>query len=66
VQLLHIVEDPLVTGAWNAEVYFPAMIELFDNLVADARRRLADMKAAASCASLGGTQACNSILTASA
>lgn len=44
LELLHVVEDPFMSGAWSSEVYVPSVPELLDNLVADARRRLADLK----------------------
>ena len=47
VELLHVVEDPYRTGAWSPDVYTPVIPEILDNLVADARRRLEDMKVVA-------------------
>jgi len=44
LELLHVVEDPFVSGAWSSEVYVPNVPELLDNLVADAKRRLSDLK----------------------
>jgi nucleotide-binding universal stress UspA family protein len=51
--LLHVVEDPFVTGAWSAEVYLPSVPELLENLIGGADRRLATLKE--SVASLGLT-----------
>jgi nucleotide-binding universal stress UspA family protein len=48
VELLHVVEDPFTSGAWSLEVYVPNLAELQENLIADAERRLAVCRAAAS------------------
>src|SRR5262245_22623542 len=40
VELLHVVEDPFVSGAWSAEAFAPDMPKLMDHLIADARKRL--------------------------
>ena len=48
VDLLHVVEDPFVTGAWSSEIYVPNLPELRDTLIADAGERLAAMKTGAS------------------
>ena len=45
--LLHVVEDPFVTGAWNSEIVVANVPELLDNLMADAQRRLAMLKESA-------------------
>jgi nucleotide-binding universal stress UspA family protein len=47
VDLLHVVEDPFVSGAWNAEAFTPNIPELLDQMIADAHRRLDKMEAAA-------------------
>jgi nucleotide-binding universal stress UspA family protein len=44
LELLHVVEDPFAAGAWGSEVYVPNVTELLDNMIADARRRLSDLK----------------------
>lgn len=44
LELLHVVEDPFATGAWSSEVYVPNVTELLDSMIADARRRLEDLK----------------------
>jgi nucleotide-binding universal stress UspA family protein len=45
VELLHVVEDPFMTGAWSSEVYVPNVGELLDNVTADARRRVGELQA---------------------
>ena len=40
LSLLHVVEDPFLTGAWNNEIYVPNVVELLENLIADAGKRL--------------------------
>jgi nucleotide-binding universal stress UspA family protein len=42
--LLHVVEDPFVTGAWSPEVYVPNVPELLENLISGAERQLATLK----------------------
>jgi nucleotide-binding universal stress UspA family protein len=51
--LLHVVEDPFVTGAWNSEVSVPNVGELLEGLIANAERRLATLRQSA--AALGVT-----------
>jgi nucleotide-binding universal stress UspA family protein len=42
IHVLHVVEDPLASGAWNSEVAaLPQIGDLRENLVADAEQRLA-------------------------
>jgi nucleotide-binding universal stress UspA family protein len=53
LSLLHVVEDPFVTGAWSAEVYVPNVPELLDNLIRRAEGQLANLKESA--AALGVT-----------
>ena len=43
--LVHVVEDPFVTGAWNSEIYVPNIPELLQDLIAGAERELATLKA---------------------
>lgn len=38
--LLHVVEDPMATGAWAPDVYVATSAELRDRLLRDATRRL--------------------------
>ncbi len=47
VEVLHVVEDPFVSGAWSAEALAPNIPELLADLVTAARGKLADLKAAA-------------------
>ena len=51
--LVHVVDDSFVTGGWSSEIYVPNVPELMENLIADADRRLATLKASA--AALGLT-----------
>jgi nucleotide-binding universal stress UspA family protein len=51
--LLHVVEDPFVTGAWNSEVYVPNVAELLEELIASAEQQLATLRESA--AALGLT-----------
>ena len=44
VLLLHVVEDPFVTGAWSAEAFVPNMPELLDDLTKAAQARMAEVK----------------------
>jgi nucleotide-binding universal stress UspA family protein len=39
--LVHVVEDPYVTGAWNTEVYVPNVGEILEQLIAGAEQELA-------------------------
>ena len=47
VELLHVVENPVMSGAWSSEVSVPDLTEIFENMIADAERRLADVKTTA-------------------
>ena len=44
LELLHVVEDPFVSGAWGSDGFDPYIPDLIDRQVADARRRLREMK----------------------
>ena len=44
VSLLHVVEDPFVTGAWQAEVFVPNIPELLTDLLNAAKTQLAERK----------------------
>jgi nucleotide-binding universal stress UspA family protein len=46
-ELLHVVEDPFVSGAWSADAFTPDIPELMNDLIADARVRLDTLKTAA-------------------
>jgi universal stress protein A len=43
IELLHVVEDPVMSGAWSSEVYVPP--ELLASMTATATRRLDELKA---------------------
>ena len=45
--LLHVVEDPFLTGAWTSEVYVPNVPELLENLIGAAKRQLATLQESA-------------------
>jgi nucleotide-binding universal stress UspA family protein len=45
--LVHVVEDPFATGAWNNEVLLPDVDELFEGLIANAQRQLAPRRRSA-------------------
>jgi nucleotide-binding universal stress UspA family protein len=47
VRLLHVVEDPFITGAWSPEIYVPNMMELLQELIAGAEGQLATLKQSA-------------------
>ncbi|HEY7191951.1 MAG TPA: universal stress protein [Vicinamibacterales bacterium] len=40
VELLHVVEDPFVSGAWSSQAFTPNIPELLDRQIAEARKRL--------------------------
>lgn len=44
LEVIHVVEDPFATGAWNTEMYVPAVPELIRNLAEDAERRMTTLK----------------------
>jgi nucleotide-binding universal stress UspA family protein len=44
VSLLHVVEDPFVTGAWQAEAFIANVPELLTELMMGARTHLGEMK----------------------
>jgi universal stress protein A len=44
LSLLHVVEDPFVTGAWQAEVFVPNIPELLNDLIRAAKTQLAERK----------------------
>jgi nucleotide-binding universal stress UspA family protein len=53
LHLLHVVEDPFLSGAWSPEAYVPNVTELLQDLTAGAERQLAGLRA--SVAALGIT-----------
>ena len=44
VTLLHVVEDPFVTGAWQAEAFIANVPALLNDLMMGARTRLSELK----------------------
>jgi nucleotide-binding universal stress UspA family protein len=44
VSLLHVVEDPFVTGAWQAEAFVPNIPELLDQLIKAAETHMSELK----------------------
>jgi nucleotide-binding universal stress UspA family protein len=53
VSLLHVVEDPFVTGAWRAEAFVPNIPELLDELVKAAQVQIGELKARLAAQGLG-------------
>jgi nucleotide-binding universal stress UspA family protein len=45
--LIHVVEDPFATGAWNSEVYVPNVAELIEEVMANAEQQLAPLSRSA-------------------
>jgi nucleotide-binding universal stress UspA family protein len=48
LHILHVVEDPIATGAWGGETVIPNLTELRRELLDDAERRLAVYRESAS------------------
>jgi nucleotide-binding universal stress UspA family protein len=44
LSLLHVIEDPFVTGAWQAEVFVPNIPELLNDLIKAAKTQLAERR----------------------
>ena len=44
LSLLHVVEDPFVTGAWQAEVFVPNIPELLNDLIKAAQTQMTERK----------------------
>ncbi len=44
LHLLHVVEDPIATGAWGGETVIPNLTELRQELLDDAERRLVSFR----------------------
>jgi nucleotide-binding universal stress UspA family protein len=44
LSLLHVVEDPFVTGAWQSEAFVPNIPELLDDLIKNARVQIGELK----------------------
>jgi nucleotide-binding universal stress UspA family protein len=47
VELVHVVDNPIASGTWTAEVYVPNLPEILDSLLREAEKRLAALKSAA-------------------
>ena len=41
VELLHVVDDPVIAGAWGTEVYVPDLTALLESVATEAQTRLA-------------------------
>jgi universal stress protein A len=59
LQLLHVIEDRLMTGPWPAEVYLGELPKLREDLVKEAERR---MQASLESLTTGGIQATGEVL----
>ena len=59
LSFLHVVEDPIVTGAWSSEVYVPNLAELRDQQLEHATERLQQLRTAAG---TGGVTADSTVL----
>jgi nucleotide-binding universal stress UspA family protein len=44
IELLHIVEDPIASGAWELDASYLTIPELLDRFVEDAERRLGEVR----------------------
>jgi nucleotide-binding universal stress UspA family protein len=44
IELLHVVEDPIVSGAWEPDASYLTIPELLDRFVEEGERRLGDIK----------------------
>ena len=44
LSLLHVIEDPFMTGAWQADVFVPNIPELINDLIKAAQSRMAEHK----------------------
>ncbi|HKH73362.1 MAG TPA: universal stress protein [Vicinamibacterales bacterium] len=44
LSLLHVIEDPFVTGAWQAEVFVPNIPELLNDLIKASETQMAGRK----------------------
>jgi nucleotide-binding universal stress UspA family protein len=44
IELLHVVEDPIASGAWEPDASYLTIPELLDRFVEDGERRLGDIK----------------------
>jgi nucleotide-binding universal stress UspA family protein len=46
-ELLHVVDNPLVSGTWTGEIYVPNLPEMLDTMLHEADKQLAALKSAA-------------------
>jgi nucleotide-binding universal stress UspA family protein len=53
IELLHVVDDPITTGAWSPDAYLPNLTELLQSIVAQARTRLEELQKAIAARGLG-------------
>jgi nucleotide-binding universal stress UspA family protein len=60
LELLHVIDNPIASGAWTAEVYVPNLPEMLDTLRREAEKRLAVLK---SDAGRGGVYVETDVLT---
>ena len=44
VELAHVVDNPVASGAWTAETYVPNLPQLLESLMGEANKRLTAMK----------------------
>jgi universal stress protein A len=47
VTLLHVVDNPLASGAWTSEIYVPDLPQMLEALVGEANKRLASLESVA-------------------
>lgn len=47
VELLHVVDNPVASGAWTSEVYVPDLPQMLDTLLGEANKRLTTLKSVA-------------------
>ena len=47
MELLHVVDNPIASGALSAEVYVPDLPQILDNLLREAEKRLTALKSVA-------------------
>ena len=47
VELLHVVDDPFVSGAWNTEIYVANVPQVLEQVIVEGNRRLTNMAASA-------------------
>jgi len=47
LRLIHVVEDPIATGAWTSEVYVPNLGEVLQGVISYAEEQLTGLKTSA-------------------